>query len=132
MNALRSPLTVSMVGLCVENPQPVLYMAVALYLGSAEKSLVKKRKPSLSMMRTGRRYKRAVESSLSDKCVKIEVESLVKLKDITDVSSAVSCPLHPETKSAFQVLKIFRIDYCSVNEAPFDHQEALHELNATV
>lgn len=62
--------------------------------------------------------------------MKDAVESVARMKDVTDMTPAASSPLHSEAESAFQVLKVALREYRLVKDTSFSELEELHELEA--
>lgn len=60
--------------------------------------------------------------------VKMKVQSRAKLKDVTDVTPAVSGAVQLKSKSTFQLLDLTIIEYGSVKDTSSDTLERLHEL----
>lgn len=79
-------------------------------------SFIKKRKPSYSMVTTGRQTRTTMRSSTDERGTKIEVWSLEKVEDATDVASAVSLSLQPKAEPALRNSKKSTKGYSRVRD----------------
>lgn len=83
-----------------------MYRGEAPQLSSVQSSSMKSRKPSSSLVTTGRQSKENTETSFDGEGVKVEVESVAQVEDTTDATRKVFDAVQREPESAIQLLKI--------------------------
>lgn len=66
-----------------------------------------------------------------DEEVKAAGNSAIKKEDVTDVTSAASVALQPESESAIQVLIVPTTEYCFAKDTSLSELGDLHELDTS-
>lgn len=127
---MRPPEASARVDTSRKDHRPLGYRAQALRLGSVDTTSVTKRKTSSSVKKTERQRKKVIRTGRGEKSVKVEVESLAKLEDVTNATPETSGTPQPEAKSACQLLKAAMGKYCLVSDIFFNELGDLHELES--
>lgn len=72
------------------------------------------------MMTIGSQDKMLTKTSFDEDKVKFAAESVAKIKNVSNATSAAFGALHLEAQLDFQVLKIALKEYCFVKDTPFN------------
>lgn len=67
-------------------------------------------KPSLSIMNIGRQSQKATRTSFKNEKEKVGAESVAKVQDVADATTAVSGALQPDADSALHMLEVATIE----------------------
>lgn len=126
-NTLRSPAAPADLGLSLEHHQQVVYKAGTSRLGSIYTSFVEKRELSSLMMTAGCQSKKMAIAN-SEERVRAAAESVAKVEDFDDVTTAALGALQPYALSAFQLSKVAMQVYCFMKISSLNKLEYLHKL----